>query len=164
MEHFITKQFMNSLLFLSNLVFCSVLYKISTNLFILVVLNYNKHLFYHCNLNNLFGLVFEFFYCEVTLVTPGFEALNLSIFGSSSIFRWFKLKPPNSISHKVKFAIWDTSLWTLLVKFGHTGLVIVDICHFLTIPGPFWVFSKNGCSQKIKVFSMKEWLFRPFAF
>ena len=25
-----------------------------------------------------------------------------------------------------------------------------------------WVFSKNGCSQKIKVFSMKEWLLRGF--
>ena len=26
-----------------------------------------------------------------------------------------------------------------------------------------WVFSKNGCSQKIKVFSMKEWSLRGFA-
>ena len=35
-------------------------------------------------------------------------------------------------------------------------LVIFDICHFLTIRGPFEYFSKNGCSQKIKVFSMKD--------
>ena len=27
---------------------------------------------------------------------------------------------------------------------------------FLTIPGPFEYFSENGCSQKMKVFSMKE--------
>ena len=35
-------------------------------------------------------------------------------------------------------------------------VVIFDICHFLTIPGPFECFSENGGSQKIKVFSMKE--------
>ena len=35
-------------------------------------------------------------------------------------------------------------------------LVIFEICHFLTIPGPFEYFSKNGCSQKIKVFLMKK--------
>ena len=35
-------------------------------------------------------------------------------------------------------------------------LVISDIGHFLTIPGPFECFSENGWSQKIKVFSMKE--------
>ena len=48
-----------------------------------------------------------------------------------------------------------------LVKFGHNGtlrhilgpiLVNFDICHFLTIPGPFEYFQKNGCSPKIKVF------------
>ena len=35
-------------------------------------------------------------------------------------------------------------------------LVIFEICHFLAFPGPFEYFSENGCSQKIKVFSMKE--------
>ena len=35
-------------------------------------------------------------------------------------------------------------------------LVIIEICHFLTILGLFEYFSENGCSQKIKVFSMKE--------
>ena len=37
-------------------------------------------------------------------------------------------------------------------------LVIFEICHFLTIPGPFEYFSENGWSQKIKVFLMKEQL------
>ena len=35
-------------------------------------------------------------------------------------------------------------------------LVIFEICQFLMIPGPFEYFSENGCSQKIKVFLMKE--------
>ena len=41
-----------------------------------------------------------------------------------AIFRWFKftLKPPNSIaSEKFRLAIWDTSFWNFLVKFGHNG-------------------------------------------
>ena len=29
-------------------------------------------------------------------------------------------------------------------------LIIFEICHFLTIPGPFEYFSENGWSQKIK--------------
>ena len=40
------------------------------------------------------------------------------------VFRWFKftLKPPYSITHdKLWLAIWDTSFWTFLVKFGHKG-------------------------------------------
>ena len=40
------------------------------------------------------------------------------------IFRWFKftLKPTYSITHgKLRLAIWDTSFWTFLVKFGHKG-------------------------------------------
>ena len=38
------------------------------------------------------------------------------------LFRWFKftLKPPYSIAHdKLRLAIWDTSFWTFLLKFGH---------------------------------------------
>ena len=35
-------------------------------------------------------------------------------------------------------------------------LVIFEICHFLMIPEPFEYFSENWCSQKIKVFLMKE--------
>ena len=35
-------------------------------------------------------------------------------------------------------------------------LVIIEICQFLMIPGPFEYFSEKGWSQKIKVFSMKE--------
>ena len=41
-----------------------------------------------------------------------------------SVFRWFKftLKPPYSIAHdKLQLAIWDTSFWTFLLKFGHKG-------------------------------------------
>ena len=40
------------------------------------------------------------------------------------VFRWFKftLKPPNSITcEKFQLDIWDTSLWTFWVKFGHNG-------------------------------------------
>ena len=40
------------------------------------------------------------------------------------VFRCFKLtlKPPYSIMHdKLRLAIWDTSFWTFLVKFGHKG-------------------------------------------
>ena len=32
------------------------------------------------------------------------------------------------------------------------NLVILEICHFLMIPGPFEYLSENGWSQKIKVF------------
>ena len=43
-------------------------------------------------------------------------------------------------------------------------MVIFEICQFLTIPGPFEYFSKNGWSQKIKVFLMKEWSLPPYQF
>ena len=59
-----------------------------------------------------------------------------------------------SIAHdNLRLAIWDTSFWTFLVKFGHKRtlrcilgpiLVIFEICQFLTIPGPFEYFSENG--------------------
>ena len=81
------------------------------------------------------------------------------------VFRWFKckLKPPNMIGYdKLWLAIWDTSFWNFLVKFGHNGpilghilgpiLVISDICHFLTIPGPFEYFQKMGALRKSKFF------------
>ena len=32
-------------------------------------------------------------------------------------------------------------------------LVIIEICHFLTIPGPFEYFSEKGCPQKIAFYS-----------
>ena len=35
-------------------------------------------------------------------------------------------------------------------------LVIFEICHFLTIPGPFEYFPENGCSQKIEFYSIME--------
>ena len=39
------------------------------------------------------------------------------------LFRWFKFtKPPYSIAcGKLRLAIWDTSLWTFWLKFGHKG-------------------------------------------
>ena len=40
-------------------------------------------------------------------------------------------------------------------------LVIFEICHFLTIPGLFEYFSENGCSQKIKVFSIEGVIIHP---
>ena len=34
----------------------------------------------------------------------------------------FTLKPPYSIAHdKLRLAIWDTSFWTVWLKFGHKG-------------------------------------------
>ena len=56
-------------------------------------------------------------YCgELMLVS--FTALKVQ----GAIIKWFKftLKPPYSITHgKLQLAIWDTSFWTFLVKFGH---------------------------------------------
>ena len=84
------------------------------------------------------------------------------------LFRWFKftLKPPYSITHgKLRLAIWDTFFWTFLAQIWTQDtlrhilgpiLVIFEICQFLMIAGPFEYFSKNGLSQKIKVFSMNE--------
>ena len=39
------------------------------------------------------------------------------------LFRWFKftLKPPYSITHGKLLAIWDTSFWMFLLKFGQKG-------------------------------------------
>ena len=66
---------------------------------------------------------------------------------------------------KLQLAIWDTSFFDYLDQIWSQGtlrhilgptLVIFEICHFSTIPEPFQYFSENGCSQKIKVFLMKE--------
>ena len=45
--------------------------------------------------------------------------------------------------------------WTLTHILGPI-LVIFDICHFLTIPGPFEYFLANAFSQKIKVFTTRS--------
>ena len=39
------------------------------------------------------------------------------------VFGWFKFTlKPHSIAHdKLQMAIWDTSFWTFIVKFGHMG-------------------------------------------
>ena len=93
-----------------------------------------------------------------------------------AFFRWFKftLKPPYSITcGKLRLAIWDTSFWTFFAQIWTQGtlrhilgpiLVIFEICQFLMIPGPFEYFLENGWSQKIKVFSMKEWSLPPYQF
>ena len=91
------------------------------------------------------------------------------------IFSWFKfkLKPPYSIPiGKLRLAIWDTFLdffsqiWTQGTLRHILGpiLVIFEICYFLMIPGLFEYFSKNGWSQKTKVFSMKEQVLPPYQF
>ena len=48
----------------------------------------------------------------------------LQAYNYVGFFRLFKftLKPPYSIAHdKLRLAIWDTSFWNFLVKFGHKG-------------------------------------------
>ena len=70
------------------------------------------------------------------------------------------LKPPNRIGRgKLQLTIWDTLLleflgqiwtqWALRHILGPI-LVIFDICHFLTIPGPFEYFQKMGGLRKSK--------------
>ena len=106
----------------------------------------------------------------IVSANPSVILLNLT-----AIIRWFKftLKPHYRITRdKLRLAIWDTSFWTFWLKFGHKGpwdilrpiLVIFEICQFLMIPGPFEYFSENGCTQKIKVFSMKELSLPPYWF
>ena len=55
------------------------------------------------------------------------------------------------------------SQWTLWHVLGPI-LVIFDICFFLTIPGLFEYFSENGCSEEIKLFSIRGQSSRPFMF
>ena len=81
------------------------------------------------------------------------------------LFRWFKftLKPPYSIAcGELRLAIRDTSFLDFLAQIWTQGtlrhilgpiLVIFEICHFLTISGPFEYFSENGLSQKIAFYS-----------
>ena len=62
------------------------------------------------------------------LLSLFYETYNINMNSKSNnsclIFRWFKftLKPPYSITDgKLWLAIWDTSFWTFLLKFGHKG-------------------------------------------
>ena len=64
-------------------------------------------------------------YNRVNMVTYKMDQIEcikqMGVYFNAS-FRWFKftLKPPYSITHgKLQLAIWDTSFWTFLVKFGH---------------------------------------------
>ena len=85
------------------------------------------------------------------------------------LFRWFKftLKPPYRIAIGNFFsAIWDTSHWNFLVKFGLKTawdmsydilLSLLKFVNFWRLQGRLSILAKIGCLQKIKVFSMKEW-------
>ena len=84
------------------------------------------------------------------------------------VFRWFKftLKPPYRIAIGNFFsAIWDTSHWNFLVKFGLKTawdmsydilLSLLKFVNFWRLQGHLSILAKIGCLQKIKVFSMKE--------
>ena len=86
----------------------------------------------------------------------------------SQLFRWFKftLEPPNSITHgNLLSAIWDTSHWNFVVKFGlktawHISYDILwsllSYVNFWWLQGRLSTFAKIRGPQKIKVFSMKE--------
>ena len=85
-----------------------------------------------------------------------------------TVFRWFKftLKPPYRIANGNFFlAIWDTSHWNFLVKFGLKTawdisydilLSLLKFVNFWSLQGRLSILAKIGCLQKIKVFSMKE--------
>ena len=62
-------------------------------------------------------------------------------------------------SNKKCFQIWTQETLRDILR---PILVIFEICHLLMIPGLFEYFSERGCSQKIKVFSMKEQLLPPY--
>ena len=97
--------------------------------------------------------------------------LNGKVYGPSwfPFIRWFKftLKPPYRIAIGNLFsAIWDTSHWNFLVKFGlKTGwdmsydilLSLLKFVNFWQLQDRLSILTKIGCLQKIKVFSMKEW-------
>ena len=84
------------------------------------------------------------------------------------VFRWFKftLKPPYRIAISNFFsAIWDTSHWNFLVKFGLKTawdmsydilLSLLKCVNFWRLQGRSSILAKIGCLQKIKVFLMKE--------
>ena len=68
-------------------------------------------------------VIFEI--CHFLMIPGPFEYFSENEWSQKiKVFRWFKftLKPPYSIMcDKLGLAIWDTSFWTFLVKFGHKG-------------------------------------------
>ena len=63
---------------------------------------------------------------KINLLEPACRhtLLQYMVVTPTGVFRWFKftLKPPYSIAiGKLRLAIWDTSFWTFLLKFGHKG-------------------------------------------
>ena len=79
-----------------------------------------------------------------------------------AIFRWFKftLKPPYRIANGNFFsAIWDTSHWNFLVKFGLKTAwdmsydILLSLLKFvLATPGPFEYFGQNWVSSENQSF------------
>ena len=88
--------------------------------------------------------------------------LLLIIIHEYNVFRWFKftLKPPYSIAHdKLRLAIWDTSFWTFLLKFGHKGpwdissdlfWSFLKYVNFWRFQGHLSTFQKMGGLRKSK--------------
>ena len=114
--------------------------------------------------------------CPVKLSSRAFDILieghhlseiRLGTNVTFEVFRWFKftLKPPNRIGR----GNYNWQFGTLSFGIFWSNLDTMDLETYpRTYSGQFWhmslfddsravwVFSKNGCSQKIKVFSMKE--------
>ena len=115
---------------------------------------------YHCI---FLKLMFEIIFHCVNF----FELINIYC-ASKCVFRWFKftLKPPYRIAIGNFFsAIWDTSHWNFLVKFGLKTawdmsydilLSLLKFVNFWQLQGHLSILAKIGCLQKIKVFLMKE--------
>ena len=110
--------------------------------------------------------IISFLLC-VSLITVILNKLYIFTF-LCLLFRWFKftLKPPYRIANGNFFsAIWDTSHWNFLVKFGLKTawdmsydilLSLLKFVNFWQLQGRLSILAKIGCLQKIKVFSMKE--------
>ena len=104
-------------------------------------------------------------WCIWTLTGLSFSLVLSAAF---LLFRWFKftLKPPYRIAIGNFFlAIWDTSHWNFLVKFGLKTawdmsydilLSLLKFVNFWWLQGRWSILAKIGCLQKIKVFLMKE--------
>ena len=108
---------------------------------------------------------------DLKIIADWFKANQLTLNISKSVcmvFRWFKftLKPPYRIAIGNFFsAIWDTSHWNFLVKFGLKTawdmsydilLSLLKFVNFWRLQGRLSILAKIGCLQKIKVFLMKE--------
>ena len=137
---------------------------------------FNAASFYQSHRNNIMrhgtSLPFTDYFTEVCsnccCSLCGTNTQQLICASGISVFRWFKftLKPPYRIAIGNFFsAIWDTSHWNFLVKFGLKTawdmsydilLSLLKFVNFWRLQGCLSILAKIGCLQKIKVFSMKE--------